>query len=219
MPEEKKKKSAQSKHQTPSHQAAQPLPDAASQPPETASQKATLSPVSEVSSISGGSLAPPSGRAVSDAVIKVANAPGGSGDWRNHPFFFWFGMVGIVATLISVPLSVYFYQASQIAPLLTFAVHPLKTELQRPDFDKELGFTYKGKPLDSESITSIQVSVWNAGTRSIRDSEILDPFRLVMPDGSAILSVRATKISRPICAFESVGSQDNYKSGICPLKW
>lgn len=141
------------------------------------------------------------------------------GDWRSHSFFFWLSIVGTIGTLFGVVLSFYFYQASQIRPLLTFGVHPLKTELQRPDYDKELGFIYKGKPLDTESITSVQVSIWNAGTRSIRDSDVLDPFRLVMPDGSAILSVRAKKISRPICGFESFGSQEDYKSGICRLKW
>jgi hypothetical protein len=156
---------------------------------------------------------------VPEASNKGAPAPEGGGDWRNHIFFFWFSIVGTVGTLFGVLLSVYFYQASQIKPLLTFGVHPLKTELQRPDFDKELGFIYKGKPLDSESITSVQVSIWNAGTRSIRDSDILDPFRLVMPDGSAILSVRTKKTSRPICGFESLGNPEDYKSGTCALKW
>jgi len=154
-----------------------------------------------------------------EAPKRAAPASEGVGDWRSHIFFFWLGIVGTVGTLVGVVLSVYFYQASQIRPLLIFAVHPLKTELQRPEYDKELGFIYKGKPLDSESITSVQVSIWNAGTRSIRDSDVLDPFRLVTPDGSAILSVRAKKISRPTCGFESLGNQEDYKSGKCRLKW
>ena len=143
----------------------------------------------------------------------------GVGDWRSHIFFFWLGIIGTVGTLIGIVLSVYFYQASQIKPLLTFSVHPLKTELQRPDFDKELGFIYKGKPVNSESITSVQVCIWNAGTRSIRDSDVLDPFRLVMPDGAAILSVRVKKTARPICGFEFLDNQEDYKSGTCHVKW
>lgn len=131
----------------------------------------------------------------------------------------WFGIVGTVVGIISIIMAVYFYQASKIKPLLTFGVHPLKTELQRPDYDKELGFIYKGKQLDSESITSIQVSIWNAGTRSIRGSDVLDPFRLVMPDGAPILSVRIKKTGRPICGFERLDNKDDYKSGICRLKW
>jgi hypothetical protein len=124
----------------------------------------------------------------------------GIGDWRSHIFFFWLGIVGTVGSLIGIVLSFYFYQESQIKPLLTFSVHPLKTELQRPDFDKELGFIYKGKPVNSESITSVQVCIWNAGTRSIRDSDVLEPFRLVMPDGAAILSVRVKKPLAPSAA-------------------
>lgn len=154
-----------------------------------------------------------------EASSKNVRAPKGAGDWRSHIFFFWLGIGGAVGTLIGLCLSVYFYQASQIKPLLTFSVHPLKTELQRPDFDKELGFIYKGKPVDSASITSVQVSIWNAGTRSIRDSDVLDPFRLAMPDRAAILSVRVKKTARPICGFERLDNQDDYKSGTCYLKW
>jgi hypothetical protein len=81
------------------------------------------------------------------------------------------------------------------------------------------GEIYKGKPVDSESITSVQVSIWNAGTRSIRGSDVLDPFRLVMPDGAPILSVRVKKTSRPICGFENLDNKEDYKSGTCRLKW
>jgi len=143
----------------------------------------------------------------------------GVGDWRSHIFFFWLGIVGTVGTLIGIVLSVYFYQASQIKPLLTFSVHPLKTELQRPDFDKELGFIYKGMPVNSESITSVQVCIWNAGTKAYGISDVLDPFRLVMPDGAAILSVRVKKTARPICDFEAVDNQEDYKSGTCHVTW
>jgi hypothetical protein len=150
---------------------------------------------------------------------KVAPTPEGVGDWRSNIFFFWLGIGGTVGTLLGVVLSVYFYQASQIKPLLTFGVHPLKTELQRPEYAKELGFIYNGKPVESASITSVQASIWNAGTRSIRDSDVLDPFRLVMPDGSPILSVRVRKTSRPICRFECLDNQEDFKSGKCRLKW
>ena len=152
--------------------------------------------------------------------IETSESKGdGVGEWRSHIFFFWLGIVGTVGTLIGIVLSFYFYQASQIKPLLTFSVHPLKTELQRPDFDKQLGFIYKGKPVNSESVTSVQVCIWNAGTRSIRDSDVLDPFRLVMPDAAAILSVRVKKTARPICGFECVDNPDDYSSGICHVKW
>lgn len=213
------KKLTEPEHLTLSSQTAQPLPDAAFQPRETAGPEAAVPPASAISSVPADPLAPATGMPVPEASDKVAPTPQGVGDWRSHIFFFWLSIVGTVGTLVGVVLSVYFYQASQIKPLLTFGVHPLKTELQRPDYAKELGFIYKGKPVDSESITSVQVSIWNAGTRSIRDSDILDPFRLVMPDGSAILSVRVNKTSRPICGFERLDNQEDYKSGTCRLKW
>jgi hypothetical protein len=117
--------------------------------------------------------APAPGVPVPEASNEVVPAPERVKDWRSNIFFFWLSIVGTFGTLFGVGLSVYFYQASKIKPLLTFSIHPLRTELQRPDFDKELGFIYKGKPVESESITSIQMSIWNAGTRSIRDSDVL----------------------------------------------
>jgi hypothetical protein len=140
-------------------------------------------------------------------------------NWQNHVFFFWLGIMGTVGTLIGIFLSIYLYRASQIKPILTFGVLPLKTELQRPDYDKELGFVYQGKLVDSASITAVQVAIWNAGTRSIRDTDVLEPFHLVMPDAAAILSVRVKKMSRPICGFEFVNNQTDYVSGKCLLKW
>jgi hypothetical protein len=142
----------------------------------------------------------------------------GAGHWRDH-ISFWFAIIGAVGTIIGLALTVYFYQLSNIKPQLTFAVHPLKTELRRPDFDKELGFIYAGKPIESESITSVQVAIWNAGNRSIRDSDVLEPIRLVMPEGSAILTVRVKKTTRQICGFDCVDDREDYKSGICRLKW
>jgi hypothetical protein len=40
-----------------------------------------------------------------------------------------------------------------------------------------------------------------------------------MPDGAPILSVRVKKTGRPICGFERLDNKEDYKSGICRLKW
>jgi hypothetical protein len=40
-----------------------------------------------------------------------------------------------------------------------------------------------------------------------------------MPDRSVILSVRLKKASRPVCGFERVDNQEDYKSGTCHLQW
>jgi hypothetical protein len=197
----KKKKRAKPEH--PPDPAAQ-LPEAAF--PESAVQAALAAPAAATPL-----------RLTSD---KVALPPGGVGSSRDRNFWFGVcGIVGMVASCIALPLALYLYQASKVKPLLTFGVHPLKTELQRPDQDKDLGFIYRGKPVDSESITSVQVSIWNAGTRSIWDRDVLEPIRLLMPDGAAILSVRVKKTSRPICEFEHFDDQEGYKSGTCRLKW
>jgi hypothetical protein len=131
----------------------------------------------------------------------------------------WVGIIGAILGVIGLILSVYFYRAAQISPALTYAVHPVKTELQRPDYDKDLGFTYGGRPVESESITAVQVSIWNAGTRSIRESDILEKVALVMPDGASVLRARVKKTSRAICAFECIDDREAFKAGRCEVRW
>jgi hypothetical protein len=213
-----KKKLTEREDLTPSSPPPQPLSVAAVVPPGMTSPNVAAPPVSPVSSIPAEASAPSAAMPLPDTTQKVASLPHGGGNWREH-ISLWFGIVGTVTTIISIGLAVYFYQASQIKPLLTIGVHPLKTELQPPDYDKDLAFIYQGKKIDSESITSVQLSIWNAGTRGIHDYDVLDPIRIVMPDGSAILRARVKKASRAICGFECVDDRENYKSGTCRLKW
>jgi hypothetical protein len=205
--------------------AAQPMPDAAVPALETARLEAAGPPPSVTPSMPTDPPTPAAGVPLPAESDRVAPPPDAARSWwdqfivRSGIVGTVFTIVGTVVTIASVGLAVYFYEASQVKPRLTFGVHPLKTELQRPDYDKDLGFIYGGKPIESESITSVQVSIWNAGTRSIRENDILDPIRIVMPDGSAILSARVKKTSRPICGFERLDDAEDFKSGKCRLKW
>lgn len=194
----------------PSSSAAGPLPDAGGPVGEMLS-----SVVASPRALSSAADMPSPG-AVGQEPPPPRPIPGPS---RRDRFSFWFGIIGTVGTIIGIALAVYFYKVSKSKPLLTFSVHPLKTELKRPDFDKELGFIYRSKPIGSESITAVQVSIWNAGTQSIRDSDVLDPLRILMPDGSEILSARVKKASRAICGFECLDNREAYESGTCPVKW
>jgi len=133
----------------------------------------------------------------------------------------WIGVVGTVATifsLISLPLSLYLYIASQQAPLLTIAVYPLQIETHRTDFDNEFGFTYRGKPVDAETITSAKIAIWNAGTRSIRANDVLKAVRITMPSGVSILNCNLTKTS-PDTDFARLYDPDDYKNGFCRVTW
>ena len=126
----------------------------------------------------------------------------------------WLGLIGVLIGLIGV----YFYFEGQQKPLLTFAVHPLKIETHRSDLDKEFGFTYRGTPLDVESVTSAKVSLWNAGTRSIRPADVLKPVRLKMPEGVVILNVKVTEASEDT-GFNAISDPTDYKRGTCVFNW
>jgi hypothetical protein len=132
---------------------------------------------------------------------------------------FWVTMASIVIGILSTCLAIYFYEAQKQEPCLTFGVNPTKTELEQPDFDKDLGFSYGGQPINSDSVTAVQLCILNSGTKSIPTSAILDTIRIKTPDGSPILSARIKKTSRSICDIKLVVDRQDFKTGVCRIDW
>ena len=135
---------------------------------------------------------------------------------------YWVGIAGAFLGILGIVLSVYFYEAARIEPALTYIVHPLRTELRSPDFDKDLHFTYRGKPVQSDSVTAVQVAIFNAGTRSIRggsDPGILERIKLVTPDHAPILGIHIKKESRDICGFHYLEDANAQGAGSVSFDW
>jgi hypothetical protein len=119
--------------------------------------------------------------------------------WRavRDSFGFWFG---IISFAVSTALGFYWYYASDKAPRLVYAVSAAKAELKRPDFDNKLQIEYGGVEVDSD-VTIVQVAIWNAGSRSIRNDDILSALTLQMAGNAPILSARIKQTTREVCKF------------------
>ncbi len=149
--------------------------------------------------------------------LKQQTAAERAKDRRYTRWGFWISMVFGVVGLIYGYLG---YEASKQYPALTYAVHPIKTELQRPDFDDQFKFFHRGKPVESNTVTAVQVAIWNEGTKSIRATDMLERAVLTMPPGVRILSAKIKTASRDVCRFRlHDDSEGDMAQGILGLSW
>jgi hypothetical protein len=112
----------------------------------------------------------------------------------SNPFI---GLIGWAATVTSVLLTTYFYQASREYPQLTCYVHPVKATIVRTGEASRLITSFDNKPIASD-ITAAQVALWNRGNRPIKKQNVLKPVVIYTQDNSPILEATIRKTSRDV---------------------
>lgn len=118
--------------------------------------------------------------------------------WYSHPFWAIIGIVGGLASLISIPLAFYFYFESKEYPELTFTVHPVKAVLLQKGETSKLSATFEGKTLDG-NVTTAQVALWNNGKKAIKSDNILTNQKSILiqtENNIPILEAKVRKASR-----------------------
>ena len=113
--------------------------------------------------------------------------------WLSHPLTLLLGLVGTVASI----LSVVFYLQSMENRELTFLVNPVRTTVVKAGQTSRLKVSIEGRDLTND-ITALQVAFWNAGKRPIRRGEILEPIVLSTGSGHPILEATLRKSSRQV---------------------
>lgn len=107
------------------------------------------------------------------------------------------GIVGSLASIIGFALSIYFFVASRETPDLTYFVHPAKAAVVRTGQASGLSVQLDGQNLTSD-ITATQIAFWNAGRKSIRTGNILQPLVFRTSNKAKILEARVQKSSREV---------------------
>jgi uncharacterized membrane protein YesL len=118
--------------------------------------------------------------------------------WYSRPFWVIVGIVGGIASLISIPLAFYFYYESKEYPELTFTVHPIKAVLLHKGETSKLSATFEGKPLEGD-VTTAQVAIWNNGKKAIKSENILNnqkSIQIQTENNVSILEAKIRKVSR-----------------------
>jgi hypothetical protein len=117
-----------------------------------------------------------------------------------------------VATLISVPLTIFLYFQSQQTSDLVFAVDPTRTIIARAGRPSELKVEFKGEAIKTD-VVGTQVALWNQGKRSIHAGDVLTPLEIRLSPPTPILQVSVAKTSRSVIALALGNDADMLRQG------
>ena len=111
----------------------------------------------------------------------------------SHPMVVTLGLIGAVASIISIPLAVYFFLLGNRMRELTYYVHPVKAVVVKTGEASRLAVMYDGKEIKTD-VVAVQVALWNQGRETIRKSHVLRP--LVINTVAPILEAVVRKETR-----------------------
>ena len=103
----------------------------------------------------------------------------------------WGFFLGVIGLLFAI----YTYWVSQDFPNLLAQVHPARTILVSPGGAQDLTIFASGKQIKGP-VTSVQIAIWNAGTKPIRAEDVLEKIRIRTNKITPIISVRMLKMTR-----------------------
>src|SRR5262249_35009423 len=89
----------------------------------------------------------------------------------SHPLV---GVIGSLASVVSIPLAFYFYFHGSGEPELVYYVNPARAAVVNQGAASRLTVSFDGHPLSAD-VTATQVAIWNRSRLSIRPSAVLEP--------------------------------------------
>lgn len=125
------------------------------------------------------------------------------------------GVLGSIASVVSVVLAVYFYSASIGERKLTYYVHPAKTSLVSTANTSDFTALYKNSPITG-SVSVARIAFWNAGNEPIRKLDILKMLE-INTEGGKILEASLTKQSRDVVNIRLF--KDRLDDGVLNIDW
>jgi hypothetical protein len=142
---------------------------------------------------------------------------------RSRPLVDWFavnpriGLIGTIASVISIPLAVLLFLASQKDRNIRYAVSASPTTIVKAGQSSDLRVQFKGKELTSD-VSIMQIAVWNAGKESVKRENILsETLSLKLEPRTTILESRIKKTTRNLVGFRMDTSKGS--AGILTLSW
>jgi len=109
-----------------------------------------------------------------------------------------FSAIGFLIGVIGLILSIYFYQQQKQFKSLSFVVAPKQTLLFSPKQLSTSKLTLldgSGKPITGD-IYSVEAFMWNSGTETILQSDVIVPIEISIPKDIRLLEFRPSYISR-----------------------
>lgn len=131
----------------------------------------------------------------------------------SHPLV---GMIGALASVIGIPLAIYFYYQSSTQPELVCYVNPARAQVVKQGAASRLTVSFDGQPISTD-VTAAQIAVWNRGRKAVRPETILDPFVIRTEPSVPILEATIRKTTRDVIALKI--DRTRLAKGEVPLSW
>src|ERR1700757_30692 len=107
---------------------------------------------------------------------------------------------GLLVAAVGIGVAYYFYQEAREDRAPIFVVDPNRVEIlsaERAATAPIRVLRRDGVPIQGD-IYAVRFFIWNAGKRSIRPENVLEPIRIGLGPGSEILDFKPLKTARPI---------------------
>jgi hypothetical protein len=119
--------------------------------------------------------------------------------------------LGLLISTVSIGLAVYFYAESREERDPVFMVDPSRVEIISHErvANSPIKVLHDHTPIQGD-VYAVRFFFWNAGKRSIRPENVLEPIQVTLSDsGSEILDFRPLKTSRPVAHVQLTRPQPN----------
>lgn len=126
------------------------------------------------------------------------------------------GVIGSIASAVSVPMAIYFYVATIQTRDLMYHTFGDTWTVYRPGSSSKLTLAYSGKPLE-HSVFIKQIAIWNEGHQSIRPEHILERVVLVANSSVKVLDATVVDVTRELTHFKI--DTNDLDSGRIPISW
>lgn len=128
----------------------------------------------------------------------------------------WVGLIGTIASVIGIPLSIIFYLKAQVYPDLQYSISPVRAEVVKANQVSKLITLYEGKEINKD-ITIAQIALWNSGKAAITSDTVLEPIYIKSSKSEAILEAKVLQITRPVTSIRLDDSQRD--KGVIGVNW
>jgi hypothetical protein len=133
-----------------------------------------------------------------------------------HPVLLVITALASIVGIVSAPLAIYFYLASQRDPRLTYLVHPVRVPIVQGQKLTSLKVLFNGADVQGDIIAA-QIAIWNAGAGSIRSTDIMAAIQIQTEGNSPILEATIRKMTRPVIGVTI--NQTQSSAGRVHLDW
>jgi hypothetical protein len=127
--------------------------------------------------------------------------------FSNHPLVGVIGVVGSLASVISVPLAIYLFFESYKTRELTYYVHPVRAIVATTGAASRLSVNYAGKEIATD-VTAVQVALWNRGRETIRTADILKPLIIQTEGRTPILEATIRMETRDVVGLRKMDESE-----------